>query len=196
MTAIQLKLSYLKSLKRQLREQCDATSAHLSKAIARGCGYRTNAAFRADLNDDVDGEYIRFDQEAFRERLQEFGASAPDELFLPELGRSARYFERLFDDPAVEILALHPMHARFRLAGIPTVVTIGLHHLDNGYTQFRRSHAIHTPTQIGPYYPGRDFDDEPAYAMHRAIESLVDYYREAVRKGHAPDSAWLVPSRH
>lgn len=195
MTVIQIKKIYLKSIKRKLREQCNAGSVHLTEAMARGCGYRTNAALQADLNGEAEGRYVPFDERAFRKRLLELDGIAPDEIELPKLGRSARYIERLFQDPALEVVEMHPMRARFRLAGIDTVVQIDLEDMGNGYTRFHRSHAIHTPTQIGPYWPSRDFDDDPAYAMHRAIDSVMDYYREAVREGHEPESSWLVKAR-
>ncbi|MER8372341.1 hypothetical protein [Mesorhizobium sp. M1406] len=196
MTVIQLKESYIKSMKRELRGQCSAGSVHLTEAIARACGYSTNAALLADLNGQAEGRYLRFDEDAFRMRLLDFNGTAPEKIELPELGRLARYVESLFDDTALGIIEMHPMRARFRLGGIDTVVQIDLVQIGNGNVQFRRSHAIHTPTQAGPYWPGRDFDDDPAYAMHRAIESIVDYYRQAIGEGYRPDPKWLVKSRY
>lgn len=192
MVIVQLNKTYLKSMKRTLREQCSVGSVHLTEAIARGCGYNTNAALLADQKEGAEGRYVQFDEEAFRKRLLDFDSAVASEIKLPELDSSARYLERLFEDPALKIIDFYPMWSRFRLAGISTVVKIELEHIGNGYTRFHRSHAIHTPTQIGPYRPGRDFDDDPAYAMHRAIDSIVDYYRQAVREGHEPESKWLV----
>lgn len=195
MNVIQLTDSYLKSMKRQLREQCDKGSVHLTEAIARGCGYKTNAALRSDLDSHFEGRYLKFDEAAFRQRLQELAGTAPEEIDLPELGSAARYIEGLFAASDIEILEMHPRRARFRLAGIDTLVQIDLYYVDGNF-RFRRSHAIHTPTQIGPYWPGRDFDDDPSYAMHRAIESILDYYRAAVREGHRPRASWLVTSKY
>ena len=59
-------------------------------------------------------------------------------------------------------------------------------------THYRRSHAIHTPTQAGPYFQSRYWWDDPAYAMHQAITSLTQYHEEAVRNGHKPKPSWLV----
>ena len=195
MTVIQLDHNYQKSLKRALREQCAVGSAHLTEAIARGCGYQTQAALLAALNGEMAGYYIRFDEAVFRHRLLEVSSTpAPDLIALPSLGHSARYVAGLFDDPAIVIVSFCNTRARFRLTGINTVIEIDLTDIGNGYTQFERSHAIHTPTQAGPYWPSRDFDDDPAYAMHRAIESFVHYYRDAVRAGHTPDADWLISS--
>ncbi|WP_332305843.1 hypothetical protein [Rhizobium sp. GR12] len=196
MTVIQLEHTYLKSMKRKLRDQCSAGSVQLTEAIARGCGYRTNAALLADINSGAEGRYVAFDDAAFRQRLRDFDCTVPDEIELPELDRSVGFVERLFEQADVEIVEMHPIRARFRLAGIDAMVQIDLEDIGNGYTRFHHSHAIHTPTQIGPYRPSRDFDDDPAYAMHRAVTSIVDYYREAVRKGHTPERKWLVDSRH
>jgi hypothetical protein len=197
MTVIQLTEVYLKAVKRALRQKCDAGSAQLTEAIARGCARSTNAALQAALNGGMAGQYVRFDETAFRQRLRELsGADGPATIDLPPLGRSARYVTRLFENPAVEIIEMHPMQARFRLAGIDAVIEIDLEDIGNGNMRFKRSHAIHTPVQAGPYWPGRDFDDDPAYAMHRAIESIVDYYESAVREGHEPAPGWLVRSHY
>lgn len=192
MIIVQLDKTYLKSMKRKLREQCSVGSVQLTEAMARGCGYNTNAALLADQKGGAEGRYVQFDEEAFRKRLLDFDGTVADEIELPALDRSARYLERLFEDPALKIIEMYPMRSHFRLARISTVVKIELEHIGNGYTRFHRSHAIHTPTQIGPYRPSRDFDDDPAYAMHRAIHSIVDYYRQAVREGHEPEPKWLV----
>lgn len=192
---VQITPHYQKALKRHLQEQVDARSAHLTEAIARACGFRTHAALRADMDGASAGLYVRFDDNAFRARLYELtGKNAPLQLDLPDLGRSARYVERLFENPRLEIIRMQPMSIRFRLSGIPTVVAIDLHHTGTGMFRFKRSHAIHTPTQIGPYRPGRDFDDDPAYGINRAISSITDYYEQAVADGHVPNPAWLVPA--
>lgn len=190
---VQITPHYQKALKRQLQGQVDVKSAHLTEAIARACGFRTHAALQAGMEGASAGLYVRFDDDALRARLYELtGKSAPLQLDLPELGRSARYVEPLFENPRLEIIRMQPMSIRFRLAGIPTVVAIDLHHTGTGVFRFRRSHAIHTPTQIGPYWPGRDFDDDPAYAMNRAITSITEYYEQAVADGHVPNPTWLV----
>lgn len=196
MSVVQLRNDYLQELKRSLRAQCSAGSVHLTEAIARGCGMRTQAALQAHLKGEAEGQYIRFDDSAFAQRLLELsGNSGPDKIEFPPLGHSGRYVSDLFDDPALDIIEMHPKRARFRLAGISTVIEIRLHYMGNGYTEFIRSHAIHTPTQAGPYWPGRSFDEDPTYAMHRAIDSIVDYYHEAVRAGHTPSASWLVVSK-
>ncbi|MGR9426262.1 hypothetical protein [Rhizobium leguminosarum] len=197
MSVVQLRTTYLQNLKRSLREQCHAGSVHLTEAIARGCGVRTHAALLAKIKADGEGRFIRFNEAAFSQRLLELsGNSAPETIELPDLGHSARYIEALFNDPDLDILELDTMRIRFRLSGIATVIDIRLEDMGNGYTRFIRSHAIHAPGQAGPYWPGRDFDDDPAYAMHRAVDSIVDYYKDAVRNGHKPSASWLVESKY
>lgn len=192
MSIVQLNETYLRALKRALQSQCDVPSARLTEAMARGVGFRTNAALQDELKSYGGGHYVRFNEPAFRERLGELSGGAPEMLGVPPLDHAARYIEKLYDDQLLEILELRPMRARFRLAGIETVIEITLDEMGDGYTRFRRSHAIHTPGQLGPYWPGREFDNDSAYAMHRAIESLAFYYRRAVRAGHRPIPSWLV----
>lgn len=190
---VQISPHYQKALKRQLQEQCDAKSSHLTESIARACGYRTHAALQADLEGSGSGRYVRFDDAAFRARFHELtGKGAPLQIDLPELDRSARYVERLFENPALDVIQMQPMSIRFRLAGIATVIAIDLHHTGKGVFRFHRSHAIHTPSQAGPYWPSRDFDDDPSYGMNRAISSIADYYEQAVAEGHRPSRTWLV----
>ncbi|MDQ0420926.1 hypothetical protein J2045_001953 [Peteryoungia aggregata LMG 23059] len=197
MSVVQLTNTYLQALKRSLREQCNAGSVHLTEAIARGCGARTHAALLARIKAGGEGIFIRFNEAAFSHRLVELsGNSAPDALDFPDLHHSARYIPALFDDPALDILDLHVMRVRFCLKGIATVIEIHLEDMGNGYTRFIRSHAIHAPGQAGPYWPSRDFDDDAAYAMHRAIDSIVDYYRDAIRNGHKPSASWLIESKY
>ena len=83
---------------------------------------------------------------------------------------------------------------KFRVGTLKTVITINLSSpTDSDRTTFRRSHAIKTPSQAGPYLPSLDFADYPAYALHRAITSITDYYKQAEEDGHTPTEDWLVP---
>ena len=189
MRVFYLSHSNLKSLKRSLAGQQDVRSSHLTEAIARGFGFGTAAALQAWMNDD-DGQYRPFDQEAFSDRVSELHGASEITFNFPELPRDDRYVEDVFDQ-------LHPIvfrkdHIQFQLPGIHEIVDIQLRPLPGGWFRFDRSHAIHTPVQAGPYYPSRDIDDDASYAMHRAIESLASYHREAVGEGHTPSESWLV----
>ncbi|HUT53686.1 MAG TPA: hypothetical protein VM658_09860 [bacterium] len=59
---------------------------------------------------------------------------------------------------------------------------------------FRQSHFIHTPSQFDPYMTSLPFADDEAYALHRAVDSIVSYYEAAIKDGHTPDEKWLVPN--
>src|ERR1700730_6270647 len=73
------------------------------------------------------------------------------------------------------------------------LVTIDLGRvMDSDETKFRVSHAIKTPMQIAPYRTSIPVADYPAYALHKAITGLTDYYRDAVKNGHKPSEQWLV----
>ena len=83
----------------------------------------------------------------------------------------------------------------FWLRGIPTEirVTLSVNGVRGGFN-FYTSHAIKTPSQIGPYRPGNAWGDDIPYALHRAVASITDYYDEAIKAGLAPDPEWLVPN--
>ena len=104
-------------------------------------------------------------------------------------------FDEALADDLVTVVTRDDSAGTFelRIGELETVITVELgRFMDSEHTKFRRSHAIKTPLQIGPYLPSRDFDDYPAYALHRAVASITDYFREAVGKGHAPTEEWLV----
>lgn len=80
-----------------------------------------------------------------------------------------------------------------RLGDLKTNVSIDLGRLQTSdRTKFRTSHVIHTPLQNDAYRTSLPFADYWAYALHRAISGLTDYYNQAVAKGHTPSENWLV----
>ena len=77
---------------------------------------------------------------------------------------------------------------------LDTPVTIGLGRFMNSErTKFKLSHVIKTPLLDGPYRTSLPVGDDPGYALHKAINGLTSYYRQAVQKGHEPSEDWLVP---
>jgi hypothetical protein len=115
------------------------------------------------------------------------------------LGESMSWTEKeIFSgDDIIEPSVLVSEH-RFNLPDIPTSVRVRIyrHHKgpDDSRFAFETSHLIHTPEQMGPYSPGAPWYDDPQYALHRAVDSIVSYYRAAVSKGHVPSADWLVPN--
>lgn len=82
---------------------------------------------------------------------------------------------------------------KFRLGELTPVVTIILYRsLISEETRYERSHAIKTPLQAGPYHQSRLFWDDPAYALHQAIDSITQHYKDAVSEGYTPLDSWLV----
>ena len=100
-------------------------------------------------------------------------------------------------DEIVEPGALVSEH-RFTLPGIPTMIRVRVYRQLKAQGdmrfEFETSHLIHTPQQIGPYSPSAPWSDDAQYALRRAVESIVSYYKAAVRNGHEPDANWLVPN--
>lgn len=80
-----------------------------------------------------------------------------------------------------------------KIATLNTIIYIELGRLlTNDRVKFRASHSIYTPMQGGPYRTSRWIEDDAGYALHRAIDGLTSYYRQAVEKGHTPKESWLV----
>ncbi len=104
-------------------------------------------------------------------------------------------FDSALDDVLVAVLERDDEMGYFalRIGELDTIVTVSLGRFMNGETtKFSVSHAIHTPTQGGPYRTSKPFADYPSYALHMAISGLTNYYRDAVKNGHEPSESWLV----
>jgi hypothetical protein len=105
--------------------------------------------------------------------------------------------ESALDDEAVEKTETTGQGYSFWLKGIPVEIQIVLSvNPARGGFNFHLSHFIHTPKQIGPYYPSRPWGDDQAYALHLAVTAITQYYKEAINAGLAPSAKWLVPNEH
>ncbi len=82
----------------------------------------------------------------------------------------------------------------FWLKGIPTEIKVVLSvNGARGGFNFETSHVIKTPLQISAYRPSNPWGDYEGYALYRAVTSITDHYKDALRSGLAPDPQWLVP---
>ncbi|MGO9769533.1 MAG: hypothetical protein ACLPSW_08275 [Roseiarcus sp.] len=107
----------------------------------------------------------------------------------------AHIFDDALSDDLVTVVTRNDSMGTFdvQIGELETIVTIDLgRFMDCDRTKFQLSHAIKTPIQAGPYRTSIPIADDPAYALHRAIKSLTDYYRDAVKRGHKPNEQWLV----
>lgn len=57
---------------------------------------------------------------------------------------------------------------------------------------FDISHHVHTPTQAGPYYPSRTFEESETGAIRQAISTTVSFLESAIHAGHSPTDSWLI----
>lgn len=104
-------------------------------------------------------------------------------------------FDSALEDDDITVLYRNDSAGRFviQLGELSPDIEIQLgREMDNDRTHFQVSHAIHTPTQAGPYRTSRPWADYPAYALHQAVSGLTMYYRQAVEEGHQPNDNWLV----
>ena len=102
------------------------------------------------------------------------------------------------EDDLVTVLDRHDDMGSFAvtIGVLDTTVFIELgRFLTDDRVKFHVSHSIHTPLQAGPYRTSKPFDDDAPYALHRAINGLTSYYRDAVNAGHEPEEGWLVPNQ-
>lgn len=101
-------------------------------------------------------------------------------------------------DKRVEVISKRVISEyKFRVGTLKTVITIRTYQekAQTGYI-FEQSHNIKTPKQVGPYRPSRPWADYEAYAVHLAIDSIAQYYEEAVNAGYKPEESWLVSNKN
>lgn len=101
--------------------------------------------------------------------------------------------ETALDDEAIERTEKTDRGYSFWLKKVSTEiqVVLSINPLRGGYN-FYISHFIHTPKQIGPYHPSRPWGDDAAYALHLAVTTITQYYREAIKFSEAPSSECLI----
>lgn len=104
--------------------------------------------------------------------------------------------EAVFDDEAIFKYQSKGSEYTFWLKGISTPVKALLIPTLRGNVDFRLSHYIKTPEQMGVYRPSLQSGDYYHYALERAVSSITQYYQIAVNKGHEPNDSWLVESGH
>ena len=86
---------------------------------------------------------------------------------------------------------------RIRVGALATVITIkiGKRRGPHGRYEYKASHAIRTPEQMGPYLSSIPYGDTPEEALAKAIDDLTIFYSVGVRAGHEPAESWLVRRR-
>lgn len=98
-------------------------------------------------------------------------------------------------DDVIEKMEMSGQEYSFWLKGIPIQIRVVLsaNHVRGGF-DFKLSHFINTPKQIGAYRPSRPWGDSQNYALHMAVTAITQYYKEAVNAGFPPSPEWLVPN--
>lgn len=85
---------------------------------------------------------------------------------------------------------------QFTVGKLKTIITIRIYRENKGSKYlFEQSHAIKTPLQADAYWTSKPWADDGAYAVHRAISGITEYYKDAVNAGHKPVESWLVPNK-
>jgi hypothetical protein len=129
-------------------------------------------------------------QEAFKGLRDHAKASSGEHASKPLLAEDA--FQR---DAVTRWKKLDAATYIFALKNIPTDIRVVLTpNRDRKGFNFHLSHVIHTPAQIGPYYPGIPWGDDLPYALSQAVSAITMFYDTAVEKGHKPSMEWLVPN--
>jgi len=88
----------------------------------------------------------------------------------------------------------------FRISELPTMkVRVKIWEADVSHFGDRYfytiSHHVHTPTQIGPYFPSAPFGATEAATIRRAIKDTLSFYIDAIGEGHAPSNDWFIENK-
>ena len=103
--------------------------------------------------------------------------------------------DEILANPLIEVTDRHDEIGSFgiKIRGLETHVSIELgRYRSEETTKYRLSHAIHTPMQAGPYWTSNPTDANWEWALHRAIDNLLSFYKKAVDEGYTPAEKWLV----
>jgi len=101
--------------------------------------------------------------------------------------------EKVLSNPHLEVQREFLAEYQFQIKDIAIPITVRLYkRLGGDVVEFRQSHFIHTPVQAGRYTTDSSWGENEAEALHRAIQTFVSFYEEAVRAGHEPAEKWLV----
>lgn len=97
----------------------------------------------------------------------------------------------------IEINALVGEYS-FRIAEVSLEIRVKIWHTDVSYGgdrfTYTISHHVHTPVQMGPYYPSASYGANEQATIERAIRDTLSFYSAAIREGHAPSSDWFIPN--
>ena len=103
----------------------------------------------------------------------------------------------IFRQEGIEMPERFVSEYRFYLKGIAAQITIRLYEavLGDGYL-FTQSHFIQTPVQAGAYRTDHANGSSEEVAIQRALRTFLSYYDAAIKEGHEPEDAWLVPNKN
>ena len=81
----------------------------------------------------------------------------------------------------------------FRLGDLTTNIRIRLfRYPGDKEIYFEQSHFLQTPEHTTPVVPPLKSDNNEAYALSHAVETLIHSYEAAVDLGHEPSERWLI----
>lgn len=83
----------------------------------------------------------------------------------------------------------------FRLGNLPQRITIRLYwNISKRRVELEQSHFLHSPAQFGPYVADSAYGHSEEDALLEAVKPFTTFYEYAIREGHTPEEAWLVPN--
>jgi hypothetical protein len=105
--------------------------------------------------------------------------------------------DQALEDVSIKVIRRRPLNEyQFTVGELKTVITIRTYEqtVGGGYI-FEQSHFIKTPLQPDYYCTSRPWGDYEAYAVHQAISTITEWYRDAVNAGHTPSESWLISNK-
>jgi hypothetical protein len=101
--------------------------------------------------------------------------------------------ENSFEDNNVKMLLLHLNLYSFKIGELDTRISIRTYQeVGNDQILFDQSHFIITPIQAGRYITDVNHGETEGIAVHRAVNTIANFYNAAVAAGHTPSEEWLV----
>jgi hypothetical protein len=81
-----------------------------------------------------------------------------------------------------------------RVGSLEPPIRVRVHPGGVGFLILEQSHFLRTSIQYLPYAVREVVGDDPRAAFEALSRTILGFYDQAVRRGYAPQAAWLVPN--
>lgn len=75
------------------------------------------------------------------------------------------------------------------------IIKFRVEEMPSGTFEFSQSHYIKTPLQASQYITSRTSETSAGRALDRVVDTIMSWFNDAVKQGHAPSNSWFKPNK-